>query len=416
MTGLVLKGIPAWLTALCLLPFPSSCGKEGGSEPASPDNGDGPQSLLVIGSTASINSSSTIETKAAVHEATPQTFGLFIYEEGTVGTTQSLYHPYYKNIVAKRRSNQSYYSRWTFQYEGYKTEFTNLYIIQQKDNAGNPLKADVFAYAPYLNQMSDLTHIPYSISSQNDIMWAIQNKDDYDFTADVETNHPYDENNVLMTDKFILNKGIEVDTETKYLRFDFKHLLSLVQFRFKIKNDTHPYAPDGYSGNTSYSLTSIRLTPNKDNPKALAESGTFNALTGILTMDSYRSNPISFNAPSGGLGIPTTGSYSTPFDILVAPTGEYETTSGGDAIWRSDYKDGDLSLDFTIKSHEFGTLPYGSYTIKREQLSYEEDGVTKTGLKPGYKYVFYFTLDNYIHLDHVKTSTWDEQEIPDFII
>lgn len=312
-----------------------------------------------------------IEVKSG-EDLKPQGFGIMVTDHGSMDP----YQTYLRNVEAKDGGSASY-TDWVFRYDGSSVLFKNFFLVIKKSGEDYAC-ADVYGYAPFkagLNP-SNLSAFSYSITDQKDLMWALQNESG-------------------------ANSNFTINGDSKSVRFDFRHLLCKLQFCFRVKNSTTvtPESPgDPASEGTHYRLVGLKLTPGTDK---LQGSGTFNMLTGAFTPTAFRNQPFELTGTVERplAGVPVDGSYSTPLGLLICPR-DYSNPDNS-------YADDDYSFEFKVYGLS-DYLPHASYVMKKADLRYA-DGLY--GLKPGYVYTFYFTFDNYIHFDGVKTEDWVNEEL-----
>lgn len=311
-----------------------------------------------------------VPVKAAETGTKPGNFGIVVVEKDSF----TEYLPFLSNIEATSAGTSP--TSWTFRYDGSRNKFQTLYLISKKNSSNEKVDCDVYAYAPYIagRTPAQLTSLPFSFSSQTDVMWADQNLATFNFS-----------------DKDYNNRGIVIDGTSKKLQFDFHHVLSLLQFQLRIKNSDHPYS-GGYSGNTRYYLSSVKMTAK---PGTLVGSGSLNALTGVFTGDDTYVTEQTWNWSSNYPSIPMDGSYAAVFNVLVCPGAFFY---GGP----HSYADGDYSFRFALYSQEKGYLPYADFTLLASQLG-------GNGFESGKKYIIQLTFDNYVHFDGITiTDDWTE--------
>ncbi len=288
------------------------------------------------------------------------TFGLFICEHTDKDSNPYVEHaPLYNNIRA-RYSDQKI---WKYNYIGYDS-FPSIFIVEKKDDSDNPIFADVFAYSPYDLNITNPEHIPFKISNQLDMMFAIENGDPQK------------------------NKGInpaapgtEVD-----IPLTFAHVLSLVEFHFTVKNDRYNH-PDGDDDTNGYVLNSITVSKNKDkNPEDihLYSSGEMNAIDGSLS---------SLNEADS-------------FTINYTGTKEQRRITAYMLLIPAEPNDDDYVFSFKFSSVSL----LSDFYLKREHLRHGNS--EEYGLKPGYRYRFYFEIDNYIHFTGVEFGEWTTIDKP----
>ena len=307
-------------------------------------------------------------------------FGLFVCDHynysGGGSNPYTEYAARYNNIRAYRNDS----GNWRYNYSGY-TDFEMLYLAaKDADRDGmTDITADIFAYAPYQEDLATLEAVPFSISGAVDVMYAEQNTDP-DNNKNIDpaaySQAPY-------------NGHLPVP-------LTFRHALSLLEFDFTVKNENyeHPMDPASTQG---YRLQSIQLT--KKHPSAhLYSSGTMNAMNEGALSDLTPADAItvSFLTPNGSnYGYIDFTSTAQAYFLQVP-------TQAGDA----GYADGDYEFTFTFSGQTFPV----KFTLLREHIKHS-DNVTY-GFQPGCKYTFHFIIDNYIHLEGVTIGEWETVDTP----
>ena len=348
------------LVPAAVLVLLASCGKD--AESVQPE---ARKSRLTVASTGSAG----IDVKTPVI-VKPQSFGMMVVDHDTY----TPYQPYLNNIEAKAVGDSQDYTSWSFRYDGSSAWFDIIYLIEKKIGASDFSHADIYAYAPFKKGVSSsqIVAMPYSLADQRDLMWAEQNKSDYN------------------------NHNILIDGGDKYVRFDFHHLLCKLQFCFRIKNsapEQDPLNPE-YGISTFYRVMGVTVTPKAN---TLADTGTFNMRNGSFTRTAWRSTPYSITATQvekALTSIPEDGSYSEPVSMLINPRDPSTPANS--------YADDDYVFDFRLYGQSSNLL-HASYSMKMADLCYDGE---HCGLVPGYAYTFYFTFDNYIHFDGATTVDW----------
>lgn len=225
--------------------------------------------------------------------------------------------------------------------------------------------ADLYAYSPYMQSVytNGLTAIPYNIVNQADLMYAEENLTNANSDLNPES-------------------GSDLSAH-----FTFKHAFALLEFNFKAINNPDPYE---YYHTTLMQLNNITVTVNPEvvgNTARLYTAGTLNALTGELT-NTAETTSLTLEPKKEGFNLDMSSPTNwTPFYILLSPI----TIEQDDA----------LIFTFTITGQTMQP-----FSLKVSQLTHS-DGVT-VGFQPGYKYSFYFTVDNYIKFSGFEISTnWE---------
>ena len=174
------------------------------------------------------------------------------------------------------------------------------------------------------------------------------------------------------------------------LALNFHHVLAKLEFCLKIKNSLNSVS--------QHSVDSIVIRKAGGKTTQLYRTGTFNAITGVLTpattADSVSVRSF-FNDRNGNGG---TGYFdsTTPksFNVMLYPV---------------DYvADGDLEVVLVIDGFR------KTFDITRENVKHS-DGATY-GFKAANEYKFNITIDNYVHLDGVTVkSDWPTDSYADEI-
>ena len=296
------------------------------------------------------------------------TFGLFICDHhASSGPNPYREHsPQYNNIKAERRNSQ-----WMYSYAGYKA-FPTIFVLEKKDENDVPIKADIFAYVPYLPDIKTPESIPFNINEQKDLMYAVENNDP-------AKNKEIDP----------AASGTEVD-----IPLTFAHAFALLEFNILLKNEQYNH-PDGNGTAIRNYLSSIQVRKN-GNMNAddihLYSTGMMNAIDGSLSslqeasyLDFSKGNiGIDNNKVSGGRRMITAR-------MLLVP---------------AEPDDDEYIFSFTFDKSTINT----EFVLKKEHLRH---GTTdQFGLKAGYKYTFNFELDNYIRFKDVSFGEWSTVEEP----
>ncbi|MDO5442993.1 MAG: hypothetical protein Q4G10_04925 [Bacteroidia bacterium] len=227
-------------------------------------------------------------------------------------------------------------SGWSFDANGDGHTYTNLYITKNKDSS----TADLYAYAPFVQDVKSPDSIKYDITATNyDVMWASQNAES--------------------TNKELIPGANGGETQ---IDLDFKHVFALIRVGVKLH----------HSGST-VNLNRISLyhadEANKTTP--IYNKVDFNALNGT------------FNQKFEGDSLYRSGSNLSSYtdyvyyDFVVVP-------EELDENWRIKFRVNDIE--------------YGYCDITPDMVEHT-DG-TK-GFKAGYRYNFNFILDNYVRFDSV---------------
>lgn len=296
-------------------------------------------------------------------------YGLFICKH-----TDETPNPYqehatrYNNIKgAKNKSD-----KWLYNYSGYSS-FPTIFIVKNEDKEGNPILADIFAYAPHKDNVTSPENVPFVISDQNDFMYALENRDPS------------------------VNKNIDPLSQTTEIDvpLTFAHAFAMVEFCFTIKNETFNH-PDGNGTAVNYTLSNITVQKNPDkDPETinLYKSGSMNAIDGTLhSLTETESISLSFSSTSPAVQSQTeSGVRKIRASILLAP---------------AQPDDDEYIFTFSFNSVALTS----SFSLKKSHLQH---GLSETyGFLPGYRYTFNFEIDNYIHLSDVEFGTWTTEDEP----
>lgn len=320
-----------------------------------------------------------VEVKSAVNVSKPENFGMMVVD---YGSTYTAYQDFTSNVAVSRRNGIADHTEWNFRYSGSKTDFQNFFFINKKDSGNNDVYLDVYAYAPYNGNLTpaDLTAIPYRFNTQGDLMWALQNASDFTFpSGEAHSDAAH-----------YCNRNIRVDGNRKYVQFDFRHVLSQLSFRFRLKNTAHPYDGDSTGEGTVYYLVKVRITA-KDG--TLPVSGTLNAITGVFQADDvYSTEWVQEGSITHPLVTISGGEYVSGESLLLCP----------DASFASEhhYASGDYVLDLMLATNEKNYLPYATFTLNADHLG-------GNGFEAGKKYTLDFTFDNHLHFDGMHVGEWE---------
>lgn len=289
-----------------------------------------------------------------------QDYGIFVCQHGS---TSEAHKSNSKNLKAKYNSDTP---AWEYYYVSdlsngsiSSTIYDNLTLSSRADDA----TADLYAYAPYNQSVysSGLSAIPYKISEQKDLMYAQENLTNANSNLDPESVSPLS------------------------ATFTFKHAFALLEFRIRILNQT-PGAD--YYATTDPNLNRITLTVNPEivsNTARLYTEGTLNALTGTIT------------------GVTEESSISFSGDVLSSTHYTMLSTSA-----RSFYLmlvpfeiEEDNQLFFTFR---VGGQDLQPYYLQKNDVKHDDDTY---GFQVGYKYIFNFSIDNYVRFDGFEIGVWE---------
>ena len=302
-------------------------------------------------------------------------YGLFVCTEGNTDEAHKMNSWNLKSSYAAGLEGEA--GTWSFQYiddygsgELSANTYDYITITSKEDENGNSIKADLYAYAPYIKGTFSPTAIPFSIAKNNynqiDLMYAEEN----DLPA--------------------INKGLDplANVEKLEANFTFKHALALLVFEFEIKNHNNAFS-------TKYLLNNItikKINPENNTEAHLYKSGYFNAIT-----------PTFYNCSEvDALSVSITNDLGDNFAIIPVEGGPDATAYV--ALVPTKVEDDELEIVITLNSH-----PTKPFVIKKENLRHNGG---EFGFQGGYKYTFSFTMDNYLYLDDFSISEWDDQEYP----
>lgn len=309
---------------------------------------------------------STVKSRAPIMAsdfANGNTYGLVIYK---AGSKSEYYDPSFNNIKASKNS-----SLWYYDVKNGQTRFDKLYLLAELENE----LADIYAYAPFSTTAEGIEKITYKMEDQPDIMYAVQN---------------------MGTE----NKGIgpassEAD---RTIKLSFRHAMPLLRLAFRRANEESTM--NGEDVNTPVKITKFQLATIPGSTMRLCKEAEFNAATGALTPVNYGSYfPSSWQGlqvtavkPKGETTFNPEAEYNYIY-ILLLNTGEIPAESGGMfqlKVW----------LDNTAAPAYDHPLDIPAGTTAG---GVDVDGM----LLPGVMYTYYFTIDNYIHFEHIHTdSEW----------
>ncbi len=312
----------------------------------------------------------TDNTKAAISGTqlpNGATFGLYIcdHHASSEPNPYSEHSPQYNNIKAQRTN-----TKWMYSYAGYEA-FPTIFVLEKLDKNNDPIKADIFAYAPYDKDIKSLESIPFNINQQKDLMYAIENSN----PAANKSINP-------------AAYGSQID-----IPITFAHAFALLEFRILLKNGQYNH-PDGNGTVAKCQLSNITVRKNSDKSADeihLYSTGTMNAIDGSLS-SLQEADYLDFN--KGSIGISDTsssGRRTIIARVLMVP---------------AEPDDDDYIFSFVIDNTTINTR----FVLKKEHLRH---GATdQYGLKAGYKYTFNFELDNYMHFKDVSFGEWTTVEEP----
>ena len=314
---------------------------------------------------ASISSCEASTKAPVIGSAFPNngSYGIFVCKNGTTTTA-------HKSNSWNIRASYTESDGWNYYYVSNlssgavaSTGYDHITLTARDDAA----TADLYAYSPYVQSAYSAgpAAIPYSIAAninnQTDLMYAQENTTSGNAALD-----PLSPSDLSAT-------------------FTFKHAYSLLAFRFKLGHDS---STGGYGTGTTYALTKITVTledPDSDGSTTakLYTSGTFNALTGSFNADGTEVSSLSVTY---SYTFDSASTYATAYMVLV-PT---------------DVADDELVFTFTVNGQVLQP-----FKLQRSQLLHDDSSTY--GFRPGFKYTFNFTLDNYLFFDGFTVNdVWND--------
>jgi len=345
--------------SLALLPLLASCGK------ACLNVSGTSELILNAGIDASGIQSETkvVYTGTVFRNGQTMGLGICIHEDGDP-TLFEPHQPGSGNLKVTCTNNTG--TAWSFYNSELKASFTSMYLTSRDDKK----KADIYAYAPYMEGVEDMKAIPVDFSKNQDLMVATQNG-----TAD--------------------NRNLDPEAAVQIpVNLSFRHLLSRLRLGFKLENAGSNHLIDSIivkkTGGKSTRIYSGGELNAIDAEGPGAPAGSFNRL------DEADSVKVTFGSTSSGdtYGLFSSATSYTYFNFLLYPT---------------DYAaDDDLTLVFSIDGFLY------EYPIKRDDVLHS-DGTTY-GFKEGYSYEFKFNFDNYVHLKGITIqSGWTQDSIEEIL-
>jgi len=351
-----MKGYIKILFAAALLAASLSCQKENGTG----RNGGG--SVIALRAGIEGGASLSSDTKSAYTGTTfktGQTLGLCICAHEDTPTVFEPHLPGYGNIKVTCTNDTG--DAWSFLNEMVGVDLPSLYLTSRSDSA----KADIYAYTPYIEGVTNPSAIHVDFSKNQDIMRATENG--------------------------VSNRNLDptVNATIPVTLSFVHHLLSRIRFGFKLEND-----------GSNHLLDYITIKKSGSQTTPIYSEGMFNCMVtgsgGIVAVeaDSVRVTFGGTDSRYENYGLFSNASDYTYFDFMIYPT---------------DYAaDDDLTVVFSIDGfrHE--------YPIKRADLLHS-DGTTY-GFKMNYSYDFHFKFDNYVHLQDITVqSGWTPDTLEDIL-
>ena len=297
-------------------------------------------------------------------------YGIFVCKNGTTTTAHKSNSWNIRATYTESTGSWNYYYVSNLSSGAVASTGYDHITLTARDDAAT---ADLYAYSPYVQSAYSAgpAAIPYTIAenigNQTDLMYAKENTTYVNAALD-----PMSPTDLSAT-------------------FTFRHAYSLLAFRFKLGHDS---STGGYGTGTTYNLTNITVTledPDSDGSTTakLYTSGTFNALTGSFNADGTEVSSLSVTYPTSGdwqCTINSASTYATAYMILV-PT---------------DVADDELVFTFTVNGQVLQP-----FKLQRSQLLHDDSSTY--GFRPGSKYTFNFTLDNYLFFDGFTVNdVWND--------
>lgn len=289
------------------------------------------------------------------------TYGLFICDHHN-GEGENPYkeHAYLYNNICATKSNSG--TAWMYNYSGSTSTFPSLFLLGKKDESDESVHADIFAYAPYIRDVVSPEHIPFKVSDQADMMYAVQNR-----TAG--------------------NKDIDPmgPERTRPVYLTFVHTLALLEFNFEVKNELINHPEENKYAN-GYTLKKITISKTSTADAPLYTTGELNAVTGeLVNLTEAESIAVSYSSYA------TNGQSKIKAHLLLVPTQP---------------DDEEFVFSFVFDGVTLNTV----FNLKKEHLRHGESDTY--GFQAGYEYKFNFVIDNYIHFKDVEFGEWTTVEEP----
>lgn len=310
------------------------------------------------------------------------TFGLFIcdhhagsYTDGTNEYTE--YNRKSTNIRAYRNGNQ-----WQYTYFGYDS--APLLILSQKDgnhDGQTDNGADIFAYAPWNEDVTSPESVPFRIASATDVMYAAEN-------ADPSVNKDIDP----------ATAGTLQSDGMRHLAVEltFRHALSLLVFDLTLKNSEYNH-PMGNSTANPYTLDRITIK-RKEGGHPLYVSGTMNAMLGgeLSGLVPATDNELTVSGAALSNTTSSLGVYPDPNQPVPAKAYVLQVPTQTGEV----YTNGDYTFEFQFSGQEFPV----KFELQQSQIRHSDNTF---GFRPGYRYTFHLKIDNYVHFEGVTIDTWE---------
>lgn len=327
------------------------------------------------------------DTRAPIVSGGLPSYGLWIcdHHDGRYTDGSNPYAEYaqdYRNIRAG--GGMYYYSVYS------ETGFSTLLLLPPDENRDGitDKKADIFAYAPYVAGLTSPEAVPFSIAGGVDVMYPEENgTDNLDIDpADLDGNPRY---------SYSAAGGRRLEVP-----LTFHHALSLLEFDFRLQNTSFNRPEgDGDPGRSpvGYQLNSVTVTRDQDASHPLYISGTMNAMTGgtLSGLTAAESLTVTGLGPHNDNGRNVTVGPGHTYDNPARAYLLQVPSQAGDV-----YADGDYTFSFHFSGMSFPI----TFTLLKEHLKHSDNTY---GFKPGYRYVFHFVIDNYVHFEGLTIGEWE---------
>lgn len=280
--------------------------------------------------------------------------------------------------------------KWSFYLKGINSWFSDLVITEKKVDGQN-VTADIFAYFPYNSNITTPEKIPFKVGLDlNSIP-----QESFSIARKMYRDLLYAEENIPTN---TANKNIDPNAKDpfsgNYLQeaevgLHMRHALARIEFNVKLNNES-VNNPGGDKTNDKFAFQVLL----KRRSGYLYSGGNFNSID--CTFDSLElcdSMYVASQAIGRGSGHYSVSQSHTGATIVPTQEGE-------------EYQDDDYEFFFNVDGVDLSQ----TFLLKREQIRHGDSAVY--GFKPGYKYTFNFTYDNFIRFDSIEIGEWTVQEDP----
>lgn len=343
--------------------------------------------------------SRTEETKIDLPSGT--VIGVFLLEHPKnhhqleVNETYIPYSPPDLNIKGTYSGN----NKWTFSYSNtLDATFPDLFITRgpQEDKT-----ADLYAYAPWDEDVENLRAV--SIKRGIDFLYPEENGATTTGTTDQNTDKS-NKNLEPLTEAYCTNNN-KVRNYT--IPLTFRHAMSLLQLRLKVRSNatdeliTDDSTDKGINHNVVLSKVVVTILENETN-LTFYESGIFDTFTGLWSSKIGSDKYLITGTDGKWDGTTSDGNwYLTPnygnlYFYLVPCLADNETDDDDTPVMQFD-----ISLNRMEKNE--GEITSYTYTVTRKEMRRSID--SDYGLRQGYRYIFSFYIENYLHLENVLIDT-----------